>query len=123
VLLKDQVAFISAHSQGARTVEPANRRLIRPSLNEPPKGDAKGQRPPRADGPKRSSPPEQTNAENFYYLKQMQSKTRMTIVLRDGETLHGVIEWYDKDCLKVNRDGDPNLLIYKWNIKYMYKAL
>jgi host factor-I protein len=104
-------------------VEPANRRLIRPSLNEPPKGDAKGQRPPRADGPKRSSPPEQTNAENFYYLKQMQSKTRMTIVLRDGETLHGVIEWYDKDCLKVNRDGDPNLLIYKWNIKYMYKAL
>ena len=52
----------------------------------------------------------------------MQSKTRMTIVLRDGETLHGVIEWYDKDCLKVNREGDPNLLIYKWNIKYMYKA-
>ena len=103
-------------------MEPANRRLIRPALNEPPKGDAKGQRPPRPDGPKRTSPPDQTNAENFYYLKQMQSKTRMTIVLNDGETLHGVIEWYDKDCLKVNRDGEPNLLIYKWNIKYMYKA-
>jgi sRNA-binding regulator protein Hfq len=104
-------------------VEPANRRLIRPSLTEPPKGDAKGPRPPRPDVQKRSSPPEQTNAENFYYLKQMQSKTRMTIVLSDGETLHGVIEWYDKDCLKVNREGDPNLLIYKWNIKYMYKAV
>jgi host factor-I protein len=103
-------------------VEPANRRLIRPSFNEAPKGEAKGPRP-RPDGQKRSSPPEQTNAENFYYLKQMQSKTRMTIVLRDGETLHGVIEWYDKDCLKVNREGDPNLLIYKWNIKYMYKAV
>lgn len=104
-------------------MEPANRRLIRPSLTEPPKVEAKGQRPPRPDAQKRSSPPEQTNAENFYYLKQMQSKTRMTIVLRDGETLHGVIEWYDKDCLKVNRDGDPNLLIYKWNIKYLYKAV
>lgn len=103
-------------------MEPANRRLIRPSLTEPPKTEAKAQRPPRPEGQKRSSPPEQTNAENFYYLKQMQSKTRMTIVLRDGETLHGVIEWYDKDCLKVNRDGEPNLLIYKWNIKYMYKA-
>jgi len=102
-------------------VEPANRRLIRPSLTEPPKTEAKGQRP-RPEGQKRTSPPEQTNAENFYYLKQMQSKTRMAIVLRDGETLHGVIEWYDKDCLKVNREGEPNLLIYKWNIKYMYKA-
>ena len=104
-------------------MEPANRRLIRPSLNEPPKGDTKGQRPPRPDGQKRTSPPDQTNAENFYYLKQMQSKTHMTIVLNDGEMLHGVIEWYDKDCLKVNRDNEPNLLIYKHNIKYMYKAV
>lgn len=104
-------------------MEPANRRLIRPSLTEAPKADAKGQRPPRPDAQKRTSPPEQTNAENFYYLKQMQSKTKMTIVLGDGEVLHGVIEWYDKDCLKVNREGDPNLLVYKWNIKYMYKAV
>jgi host factor-I protein len=44
------------------------------------------------------------------------------IVLRDGEEIHGVIEWYDKSCIKVNRDGgDPNLLIYKPAIKYMYK--
>jgi hypothetical protein len=25
--------------------------------------------------------------------------------------------------LKVNRDGAPNLLIFKHNVKYMYKAL
>jgi host factor-I protein len=46
----------------------------------------------------------------------------MTIVLKDGEILHGVIEWYDKASLKVNRDEGPNLLVYKSNIKYMYKA-
>jgi len=51
----------------------------------------------------------------------MQGKTHMTFVLKDGETLHGVIEWYDKSCLKINREGDPNLLLYKSNIKYMYK--
>jgi len=45
----------------------------------------------------------------------------MVIVLTDGEVLHGIIEWYDKGSLKVNRDGDPNLLIYKASIKYMYK--
>jgi len=55
-------------------------------------------------------------------MKQMQSKTLMVIVLKDGETLEGVIEWYDKCCLKVNREGAPNLLIFKPNIKYMYKA-
>jgi len=72
--------------------------------------------------PKKTTPPEQTNAENFYYLKQMQGKTPMTLVMEDGEQLHGTIEWYDKDCLKVNRTGAPNLLVYKANIKYMYKA-
>lgn len=97
-------------------MEPANRKLIRPTLNE-----LKDQRA-RKDGQKKSSPPDQTNAENFYYLKQMQSKTPMTIVLKDGETLKGVIEWYDKTCLKVNREGEPNLLVFKSNIKYMYKA-
>jgi sRNA-binding regulator protein Hfq len=52
----------------------------------------------------------------------MQSKTPMVIVLKDGEELHGVIEWYDKASLKVNRLEGPNLLVYKSYIKYMYKA-
>jgi sRNA-binding regulator protein Hfq len=105
-------------------VEPGNRRLIRPSLTE-----VKEQRPPREGGPprkdaapKKVTPPDQTNAENFYYLKQMQAKTPMTIVLKDGEILNGVIEWYDKCCLQVNRDGAPNVLVYKSFIKYMHKA-
>jgi len=106
-------------------LEPGNRRLIRPSLTEvketrPPRESAP---PPRKEpGPKKIMPPDQTNAENFYYLKQMQSKTQMTVVLKDGEILNGVIEWYDKCCLKLNREGAPNLLIYKSNVKYMHKA-
>ena len=73
-------------------------------------------------GGKKVAPPEQTNAENFYYQKQMQSRTPMVIVLRDGEEVRGIIEWYDRTCLKVNRDsGEPNLMIYKPAIKYMYK--
>lgn len=71
---------------------------------------------------KKPTPPEQTNAENFYYQKQMQSRTPMVIVLRDGEEVHGIIEWYDRNCIKVNRDGgEPNLMIYKPAIKYMFK--
>jgi len=106
---------------GVGVVESTNRKLIRPSLTDL-KDQMNNRRTTNIVNPKKVSPPDQTNAENFYYMKQMQAKTRMVFVLRDGETLEGVIEWYDKSCLKINREGAPNLLIYKPNIKYMYKA-
>jgi sRNA-binding regulator protein Hfq len=52
----------------------------------------------------------------------MAAKTPMVVVLTDGEKIHGWIEWYDKNCLKVNREAGPNLLVPKASIKYMYKA-
>ena len=105
----------------------ANRKLIRPSLNRSEHNHNHNNHPPserreRSSGPpKKVAPTDQTNAENFYYQKQMQSKTPMVIVLRDGEEVHGVIEWYDKTCIKLNRTGAPNLMIYKPAIKYMFK--
>jgi sRNA-binding regulator protein Hfq len=51
----------------------------------------------------------------------MDSRTPMVIVLQDGEILHGTIEWYDKGSIKLHRQGAPNLLILKHNIKYLYK--
>ena len=118
-----------------RAVDPevfSNRKLIRPALNrnDHPRSDGdrreRSERPDRGDRGDRTNgkklpPPEQTHAENFYYQKQMQSKTPMVLVLQDGEEIHGVIEWYDKYCLKVNRMGAANLLIYKPSIKYMFK--
>ena len=100
----------------------SNRKLIRPSLSRPERARAEvGDRKERSAGPRKTPPPEQTHAENFYYQKQMQSKTPMVIVLQDDEEIHGIIEWYDRNCIKVNRVGSSNLLIYKPCIKYMYK--
>lgn len=111
----------------------ANRKLIRPSLNRndhnhgnhvsaPPERRERAERPERPSGGKKMPPAEQTNAENFYYQKQMQSKTPMVVVLRDGEELHGTIEWYDRNCLKLIRsNGQANVMVYKPAIKYMYK--
>jgi host factor-I protein len=127
----------------------ANRKLIRPALprvdhnhgnhnsnhvevterrdrpdrhDRPERSFDRGDRAAAPAGGRKAAPPEQTNAENFYYQKQMQSKTPMVIVLQDGEEVHGVIEWYDKTCIKVIRDsGSPNLMIYKPAIKYMFK--
>ncbi len=74
-----------------------------------------------AQGRKRI-PPSETNAEIFYYKKQMDAHTVMVIVLLDGEEIEGTIEWYDRAALKVNRKTLPNILLLKHNIKYMYKA-
>ncbi len=122
----------------------ANRKLIRPSLNHSnhsapshsapihsgpnhpaqaagERRERPGRSQDRSNGARKAPPPDQTNAENFYYQKQMQSKTPMVIVLADDEEIHGVIEWYDKNCIKVNRVGAANLVIYKPSIKYMFK--
>ena len=103
-----------------------NRKLFRTSLTEVkeqfPQRQAHG---PQAKAPppqrKKPAPPEQTHAENFYFVKQMQARTPVAVVLTDGETLRGTVEWYDSDCIKLTRYGSPNLLIYKHVIKYMYK--
>ena len=92
-----------------------NRKLIRPNLS-----DLKD-RLPKSFGQRRSVPPTDTNAENYYYLKQMNQRTPMTLILVSGEEVQGRIEWYDRDCLKVNRDDSPNLLIMKHQIRYIFK--
>lgn len=67
-------------------------------------------------------PPAETNAEIFYYKKQMDAHTLMVIVLMDGDEVEGTIEWYDRSALKINRRGKPNIMLLKHNIKYMFKA-
>jgi len=103
-----------------------NRKLIRPSLTEvkdqitsrPPQQAPQGHQP----GPrKKPTPPEQTFAEEFYYVKQMQARTPVSVMLTDGEVLRGVVEWYDRNCIKLTRTGSPNLLVYKHCIKYIAK--
>lgn len=76
---------------------------------------------PRDQQKRRQVPPENTSAEAFYYVKQMTARTPMVVLLDNGAELRGHIEWYDRNCIKVNRDGAPNLLVYKHAIKYMYK--
>ncbi|MEM1180758.1 MAG: hypothetical protein AAGM22_20605 [Acidobacteriota bacterium] len=90
----------------------SNRKLIRPDVQ-----DQRGGRGVR----RKQVPPEQTNAEEFYYLKQMAAKTPMVVVLNNDEELTGWIEWYDKGAIKLNRTNGPNLLVLKRNIRYMYK--
>lgn len=136
--MKDAIASVTEET----TIEQngfANRKLIRPTLNRSdlhptnhnytgtPMAERRTERQERSErgdrngGGRKQAPAESTNAENFYYQKQMQGKTPMVIVLLDDEEIHGTIEWYDKSCLKLCRNGAPNVVVYKPAIKYMYK--
>ena len=88
-----------------------NRKLIRPEVRKETSRSVR----------RKQSPPEQTNAEEFYYLKQMAARTPMVVVLTGGEELRGWIEWYDKNSIKLNRNREPNLMIFKQDIRYMFK--
>jgi sRNA-binding regulator protein Hfq len=67
--------------------------------------------------------PEPSHAEVFYFQKQVQAQTPMVIVLDDGEKLEGVIEWFDKDALKLRLTNLQRTLVYKTAIKFIHKAV
>ena len=121
-LIRPTLQRVENHGNHNGAPVPVQERRERPERHDRSERGERGERSMGAGGGKKLAPPEQTNAENFYYQKQMQSRTPMVIVLRDGEEVHGVIEWYDRNCIKVNREnGAPNLMIYKPAIKYMFK--
>jgi host factor-I protein len=74
---------------------------------------ASGSRKPK------SVPPDSTNEEAIY-LKYLTEKQRpVSVKLVDGEMVHGWVEYYDRNMIRVTRDGKPNLFIYKNQIAYL----
>lgn len=90
------------------------RKLIKPDLNEIKKYQKK-------EAKKKPPPAYKTHAENYYYIKQMNNRTPMVIVLTNGEQLQGRIEWYDERCIKVRKEDGDNCIVFKHVIKYMHK--
>jgi sRNA-binding regulator protein Hfq len=90
-----------------------------PAIPPPAKKHWVGQQPIRLTAHASDEEGSARQAELFYLQKQIQSQTPMVIVLEDGETIEGCIEWYDRQTLKVR--GRSKTLVYKAAIKYMYK--
>ena len=56
----------------------------------------------------------------FPYLQRLAEKqTPISLKLVSGETLRGWIEYYDRNMLRLTRQGKPNLFIYKHQIAYL----
>ena len=65
------------------------------------------------------TPPEETSQEAAYLKSLGEKQKRVNVKLADGEVVHGWIEYYDKNMVRLTREGKPNLFIFKHEIMYI----
>ena len=68
---------------------------------------------------RRQGAPETTFREAEYIDRLSKSRTLVVVKLIDGEEVRGWIEYYDKDIIRITRETQPNLFIYKHQITYI----
>jgi host factor-I protein len=74
---------------------------------------------PNAAKRSRTPPPEDT-FEEAAFLKALGEKQKSVAVkLMDGQIVQGWIEYYDKNMVRLTREGAPNLFIFKHEIMYI----
>ena len=67
----------------------------------------------------KAAPPDSTNQEVAYLKSLTEKQQPVMIKLVDGETVRGWIEYYDRNMLRLTREGQPNLFIFKHQIAYV----
>jgi host factor-I protein len=49
----------------------------------------------------------------------IEHETPVRVKMTDGEEVNGTIEYYDQSFIRLTREGEPNLFIFKHDIKYI----
>jgi host factor-I protein len=70
-------------------------------------------------GAKSARAPEKTFEEARYLKQLIENSTPIRVKLEDGEEVVGTIEYYDQSFIRITRKGEPNLFIFKHDIKYI----
>jgi host factor-I protein len=66
---------------------------------------------------KKEPPLGETGQESLYLQFLSEKQVRVTVKLRDGESVSGWIEYFDETMIRLTREGRPNLFIYKQQIR------
>lgn len=77
---------------------------------------------PSSGGARRGgkTPPPDETFEESAYLKLLGEKQKpVSIKLTGGEVVRGWIEYYDRNMVRLTREGAPNLFIFKHDIMYI----
>jgi len=72
---------------------------------------------------RRTPPPEGTGDEAAYFAWLREKRTPVAVEMLDGTVFRGIIEYYDRDMIKVNRlDGiGPNVFVRKKHVRVMWE--
>jgi len=70
----------------------------------------------------KTPPPGETGQEALYLRSLSERQITVEIALSDGEVVRGWIEYFDDSMLRLTREGQPNLFIYKQQIRSISEA-
>jgi host factor-I protein len=63
--------------------------------------------------------PEHTFEESKYLKRLIESGAAVRVRLSNNEEVSGIVEYYDASFIRITRAGQPNLFIFKHDIKYL----
>jgi len=69
----------------------------------------------------RARAPEQTFEEVRYLKYLIDQEVPVRVRLSSNEEVSGTIEYYDASFIRLTRQDEPNLFIFKHDIKYLYE--
>ncbi|HEV2200306.1 MAG TPA: hypothetical protein VGR73_10840 [Bryobacteraceae bacterium] len=65
--------------------------------------------------------PAHTFEEGFYLKHLIDGQIPVRVRLADDRELEGTIEFYDARFLRLTRRSEPNIFVFKHDIKYVYE--
>lgn len=65
--------------------------------------------------------PDQTFEEVNYLKRLIDDQVPVRVRLSDNQEVEGRVEFYDANFIRITRDGEPNLFLFKHDIKYLYE--
>jgi len=84
-------------------------------MPDEPKSDATTSKPPDQPQSARGN----THQEAPYLRSLIDGLVTVSIKVKGGEEVTGVIEYYDTTFIRLTRQGQPNLFIFKKDIMYL----
>jgi host factor-I protein len=65
--------------------------------------------------------PEDTFEEVKYLRHLIDEGIPVLVRLSNNEEVNGLIEFFDQSFIRITRPGEPNLFLFKHDIKYLYE--
>lgn len=65
--------------------------------------------------------PDQTYEEVKYLRHLIDDRVPVKVRLSDNQEVAGIVEFYDANFIRITREGEPNLFLFKHDIKYLYE--